>query len=111
MRDEGQILDRALTLHNKGDIGGAAKLYQRIIKANPNNHQALHFLGVAEAAVGNIDSAKQLMKRSLESKPVNVQFIENYAAVLHRAGEHDELVRLCRHGLQFAPTSLGLLHG
>ncbi|OAF15851.1 hypothetical protein AYJ54_39205 [Bradyrhizobium centrolobii] len=110
MRKEGQILDRALSLHDKGDIAGAAKLYRRIIAANPNNHAALHFLGVAEATGGNIARAKSLMKRSLESKPVNLQFIENYAAILHRAGEHDELIRLCQHGLQFAPSSLGLLH-
>ncbi|MFB9263570.1 tetratricopeptide repeat protein [Bradyrhizobium erythrophlei] len=111
MRDEGKILDRALSLHNKGDIAAAAKLYRRIVNANPDNLQALHFLGVAEAAAGNIDRAKLLMKRSLEAKPMNVQFIENYAAVLQRAREHEELVRLCQHGLQFAPTSLGLLHG
>lgn len=104
-------MDRALSLHHKGDIAAAAKLYRRIIDANPNNLHAVHFLGVAEAAAGNIDRAKLLMTRSLQSKPVNVEFIENYAAVLHRAGEHDELVRLCQHGLQFAPTSLGLLHG
>lgn len=104
-------MDRALSLHDKGDIAAAAKLYRRIIDANPNNLHAVHFLGVAEAAAGNIDRAKLLMTRSLQSKPVNVEFIENYAAVLHRAGEHDELVQLCQHGLQFAPTSLGLLHG
>jgi predicted O-linked N-acetylglucosamine transferase (SPINDLY family) len=110
MRDEAQILDRALSLHNKGDITGAAKLYQRIIKTNPNNLHAVHFLGVAEAASGNLARAKLLMRRSLETKPVNVNFIENYAAVLHRAGEHDELVLLCQHGLQFSPDSLALLH-
>lgn len=104
-------MDQALSLHNKGDITAAAKLYQRIIDANPNNLHAMHFLGVAEAATGNIDRAKSLMTRSLQTKPVNVEFIENYAAVLHRAGEHDELIRLCRHGMQFAPASLGLLHG
>lgn len=111
MRDEGKILDRALSLHNRGDITAAAKLYRRIISSNPNNLQALHFLGVAEAAAGNIDHARLLMKRSLEAMPVNVQFVENYAAVLQRAREHEELVQLCQHGLQFAPTSLGLLHG
>jgi predicted O-linked N-acetylglucosamine transferase (SPINDLY family) len=110
MRDEAQILDRALSLHNKGDITGAAKLYQRIIKTNPSNLHAVHFLGVAEAASGNIARAKLLMKRSLDAKPVNPDFIENYAAVLHRAGEHDELVQLCQQGLQLSPDSLGLLH-
>jgi predicted O-linked N-acetylglucosamine transferase (SPINDLY family) len=110
MRNEGQILERALSLHDKGDIAGAAKLYRRIIDANPHHHAALHFLGVAEAAAGNFARARSLMKRSLEARPVNVQFFENYAAVLHRTGEHDELVRLCQHGLQLAPNSLELLH-
>ncbi|RXT36454.1 tetratricopeptide repeat protein [Bradyrhizobium betae] len=110
MRDDGQILDRALSLHNKGDIAGAAKLYRRVIKANPGHLQALHFLGVAEAAAGNIDSARSLMRRSLQSSTVNVQFIENYAAILHRAGEHEELIGLCQRGLQSAPTSVILLH-
>lgn len=110
MRNDGQILDRALSLHNKGDIAGAAKLYRRVIKANPGHLQALHFLGVAEAAAGNIDSAKSLMRRSLQSSAVNVQFIENYAAILHRAGAHEELIGLCQQGLQFAPTSVILLH-
>ena len=50
------------------------------------------------------------MDRSLQSNPVNLQFVENYAAVLQRAGEHDALIRLCQHGLQFAPTSAVLLH-
>ena len=110
MRDERQTLDRALSLHNKGDIAAAAKLYRRIINANPNNLHALHLLGVAEAAAGNIDRAKSLMDRSLRSNPVNLQFIENYAAILHRAGERDAAIKLCQRGLQFAPTSAVLLH-
>lgn len=110
MLDERHTLDRALSLHNNGDIAAAAELYQRIISANPRNLHALHFLGVAEAAAGNLDRAKALMKRSLASKKLNVQFVENYASVLHRAGDHEELSRLCQAGLQFAPNSLGLLH-
>ena len=50
----------------EGDIAAAAKLYRRIIDANPSNLHAVHFLGVAEAAAGNIDRAKLLMTRSLQ---------------------------------------------
>ncbi len=110
MRNEQQTLDRALSLHNKGDLAAAAKLYRRIIDQNPNNLDALHFLGVTEAAAGNIGRAKSLMDRSLRSTPMNLQFVENYAAILHRAGEHDAAIRLCQQGLQSAPASAVLLH-
>ncbi|MGH2198990.1 tetratricopeptide repeat protein, partial [Enterococcus faecalis] len=71
MRDEAQILDRALSLHDKGDIAGAARLYQRIIRTNPNNLHALHFLGLTEAESGNMARAKLLMQRSVEASPAN----------------------------------------
>lgn len=110
MRNEAQLLDQATSLHNKGDIAGAAKLYERIIRKNPRNLHALHFLGVAEAASGNLIRAKLLMKQSLGAALANVDFVENYASVLHRAGEHDELVQLCQQALPIAPASLALLH-
>lgn len=110
MRDERQTLDRAISLHNKGNAAAAAKLYRRIITANPGNLDALHFLGVAEAAAGNIDRARSLLDRSLQSDRINLQFIENYAAILHRASDHEGLIKLCQSGLQFAPTSAVLLH-
>jgi protein O-GlcNAc transferase len=110
MRDERQTLERAFSLHHKGDVVGAARLYRRIINTNPNNLHALHFLGVAEAAAGNIDRAKSLMERSLQSNPVNVEFIENYASVLHRAGEYEAAIKLCQDGLKIAGTNLALLH-
>lgn len=109
MRNEQQTLDRAISLHNKGDIAAAAKLYRRIIHTSPHNLEAVHLLGVAEAASGNIDLAKSLMDRSLNSTPVNLQFLENYAAVMHRAGEHEAAIELSRRGLQLAPTSAVLL--
>jgi protein O-GlcNAc transferase len=109
MHDERQILERALALHNKGDAAAAAKLYRRIIEMNPGNVHALHFLGVVEAAAGNIDRARSLMARSLQSGAVNIQFIENYVAVLHRAADHEATIELCRRGLQLAPASATLL--
>lgn len=110
MRKEQEVLDRALSLHHQGKIADAARLYRRIINTNPNNFRALHFLGIAEAATGNIDRAKSLIDRSLQSSPVNPEFVENYAAVLHRAGEYDALIRLHDHFKTIAPTSLGLRH-
>ncbi len=109
MRNEQQTLEQALSLHHKGDIPAAARLYRRIIDKNPNHVHALHYLGVAEATAGNIGRAKSLIDRSLRSGPDNLEFLENYAAILHRAGEHDELIKLCQRGLKVAPSSAVLL--
>jgi predicted O-linked N-acetylglucosamine transferase (SPINDLY family) len=110
MRDEQRILDRALSLHHEGKVADAARLYRRIINVNPHNLHAVHFLGVAEAAAGNIDRAKALIDRSLQSNPVNLEFLENYAAVLHRAREHDAIIALCERFGPIAPESVALLH-
>ena len=109
MRNEQQTLEQALSLHHKGDIPAAARLYRRIIDKNPNHVHALHYLGVAEATAGNIGRAKSLLDRSLRSGPDNLEFLENYAAILHRAGEHEELIKLCQRGLKVAPSSAVLL--
>ena len=83
-----QRLQTAFSLHQKGNLSEAAKLYRALIKTNPNNFGALHFLGVIEAATGNIDQAKLLMARSMSIQPPNVQFMENYAAILLLAGDY-----------------------
>src|SRR5215469_16478189 len=81
-----------------------------IIDANPNNVQALHFLGVAEAAAGNIVRAKSLIDHSLQSNPVKLDFVENYAAVLCRAREYGAVIELCDRFLPVAPVNVALMH-
>ena len=103
-------LQTAYALHQKGDLREAAKLYRELVKRNPNNFHALHFLGLVEAGAGNIEQAKPLMARSLFIQPPNVQFVENYATLLYRAGDYDAALEICRKGLQLANSSASLLY-
>ena len=105
-----QRLQKAFFLHQKGDLNEAAKLYRALIKTNPNNFHALHFLGVIEAAVGNIDQAKRLMARSMSIQPPNVQFMENYATILILAGNSNSALKICQHGLQLNNANASLLY-
>jgi protein O-GlcNAc transferase len=109
MSNEQAVLDRALAFHDQGKLANAKRLYRRIIEMNPNNIQALHFLGVAEAAAGNIDRARSLIDRSLQSTPVNLNFVENYAMVLHRAREFGAVIDLCDRFLTIAAGNMTLL--
>ena len=108
--DDKQKLQTAYFLHQKGDLNGAANLYRQLIKKNPNNFDALHYFGVIEAAVGNIEQAKLLMSRSLSAQPPNVRFMENYATFLWQTGDYKSALNVCQQGLRLNNANTSLLY-
>jgi protein O-GlcNAc transferase len=108
--DDKQKLQTAFSLQQKGSLNEAAKLYRQLITRNPNNFYALHFLGVIEASVGNIEQAKILMARSLSIQPPNIQFVENYAAILFQIGDYETALQICQKALQLVHNNASLLY-
>ena len=107
--DDRKKLQTALSLHQAGDFGKAASIYQELIKSGNNSH-ALHYLGVIEAATGNFKQAKSLMARSLATQPLNIQFLENYASVLFQAGDYQSALDACQQGLELNGNAPSLLY-
>jgi protein O-GlcNAc transferase len=104
-----RALQRALALHQQGNIAEAARIYRQLIRKSPDNLHAFHYLGAIEAAAGNIEQAKSLMARSLSANPPNLMFIENYATLLCQAGDFKTTLQVCRQGLQIDQRSAVLL--
>jgi len=111
-RDEAQSRDLqlAFSLHRGGKFADAAKLYRKIIKRNPKEANALHSLGLIEAASGNRAEAAQLMARSLQVQAGNVQFIQNYATVLCQLGQFKTASDICLKGLEVDRANAYLLY-
>ncbi len=105
-----QKLQTAFSLHQSGNLDEAANIYRQLIKSDPNNFHALHFLGVIEAGAGNYEQAKTLMARSLSIQPPNIQFIENYAGILFQAADYKSALQLCKQGLQLNDNNVSLLY-
>lgn len=108
--DDFQDLQKAYSLHKKGSLGEAAKICRRLIAANPQNYQALHFLGAVEAASGNFESAKSLMALSLSIQPPNIEFLENYAALLFNSNDYKSALDACARGFRIQNKNLKLLY-
>jgi protein O-GlcNAc transferase len=108
--DDSRKLQRALLLHQRGDLKGAAKLYRQLITADPNNSYAFHYLGVLEVALGNTEQAKLFMARSLSKQPNNIKFIENYAAILFQSQDYHSALHVCQQGLTLKETNPSLLY-
>jgi protein O-GlcNAc transferase len=109
--DDQQVLQKALFLHQAGDLAEAAKLYRQIIiSQNPQNTYALHYLGVIEAALGNYEQAKAYMDQSLSTLPPNIQFVQNYATILAQMGDYTFALEISRRGLQVDRANQSLLY-
>jgi predicted O-linked N-acetylglucosamine transferase (SPINDLY family) len=85
-------------------------LYRELIRKNPNNFSALHFLGVVEASVGNIEKAETLMASSLAGQPTNIRFIENYVTILFQVGNYKAALQTCQRELQIDGANASLLY-
>src|SRR5262245_59316051 len=64
-------LREAWSLHQQGRLNDAERLYREVLKREPRNANALHFLGVLEAQRGQYELAAQLIDASLAINPGN----------------------------------------
>ena len=83
-------LQTAFSYHQAGNLTRAAELYQDVLKNDPRDIHALHYLGIVEASAGNLENAKSLIARSLSGQTPNISYLENYATILCQAGDSSE---------------------
>jgi predicted O-linked N-acetylglucosamine transferase (SPINDLY family) len=108
--NEHEKLKAAFQLHEMGRLKDAASLYQEILAANPNNLDALHFLGTIHASCGNLDEARRLIERSLCAHTPNISFLENYATILFQMGDCKTALEVCDRGRKINNKSINLLY-
>jgi tetratricopeptide (TPR) repeat protein len=82
-----QILERATSLHQAGDVAGAVREYQAFLKRNPDVADVRSNLGAAYVRLGRYESAIAEYKRALDlgnaSDPTAVRF--NLALAYYKA--------------------------
>jgi protein O-GlcNAc transferase len=66
-----------MTLHRQGRIADAAKIYQALLLANPNNVEALHLLGVVALQTGQAQRGVDLISRAVTLKPDHAEAQSN----------------------------------
>ncbi len=87
-----QSLNLAINHHTEGRLPEAEKLYKQILEIDPNQHVAMHLLGVIAHQVGNNDIAVVLISRALEINPLFDEAHNNLGIVLHSLGKIDEAI-------------------
>jgi tetratricopeptide (TPR) repeat protein len=104
-----QALQEALALHQQGRRREAEKLYTRILKAAPDNFDALHLLGLIKAESGQMGEAYRLMAAALKINPNVPDVLINFANVLHALKRDAEALDRLDEALVLRPGDIDAL--
>ena len=98
-----QSIAQALGLHQQGRLDEAEKIYARVLKAQRDNFDALHLLGVLNQQRGKTGEAYRLLTAALKLQPRSPDALSNLALVLHALKRSDEALAHIDKALALAP--------
>ncbi len=101
------LLDRAVTAHAAGDIGVAQDLYRSLLESSPDNHVALHLLGVSFIQQGRPINGIPLIERALLLKPDYADARFNLGCALQGLDRLDEAIAHYNAALAINPDHAG----
>lgn len=100
-----EALAYAVKLHQGRYLNAAEEIYQRILKADPNHPDALHYLGVVSHQLGKHPDSVALIRRAIELQPTYVDAYNNLGNVLLEQGMLAEAEQMYRKVIEMRPRS------
>jgi len=98
-----QAFQIAVQHHQAGRLAEAEALYRRILAAQPNHADALHFLGVIAHQIGRHDVAVEWLRKSIALNPDNPIAHSHLGEACRALGRIDEAIAHFRGALQVNP--------
>jgi tetratricopeptide (TPR) repeat protein len=106
----GQALQEAVTLQQQGRLREAEKIYTRVLKALPDQFDALNLLGTIKAQRGQAGEAYRLITAALKVNPRAPDAWVNLGIVLHALKRDQEALESFDKALQLKPGDADALH-
>ena len=103
MNEPQNLLDRALQLHQSGQVQAALELYNRVLPSQPGNAQLLYLAGTANLQVGQMEQGIECIRRSLAISPDNPAAHNNIGRALQVLGRGDEALASYDQALALRP--------
>lgn len=105
-RDESirKLMERAGACLRAGDQDGAARLCRRVLDQDPDQAEALGFLGILEGMAGRPEAALAYLRRASELRPGNPALINSLALACLKTGNLSEAERQLQGCLRRHPA-------
>jgi tetratricopeptide (TPR) repeat protein len=103
----GQALQEAVTLQQQGRLREAEKIYARVLKAAPDQFDALNLLGTVKLQRGQAGEAHRLISAALKVNPRVPDVWVNHGLVLHALKRDQEALESFDKALALKPDDAG----
>ena len=102
--DREHQLERALSLHEAGDLQGASEIYEQMLARNPRDADALHLTGLVAHQSGQHTRAIGLISRAIEERPAAPRFHFNLGNALAALGQSRAAAAEFRRATELDPS-------
>ncbi len=106
----GQSLHEAVALQRQGQLREAEKIYSRVLKAVPDNFDALNLLGTVKLQRGQVGEAQQLLSAAVKANPRAAGAWCNLGQALHALKRAPEALDCLDKARALAPDDLAILN-
>ncbi len=94
----------AIQNHKKKNFKVAEKLYNEILKENPNHFQSICFLGTLSIQTKNFEKAKQFLYKAIEIQPNNENVLNNLGTIFKELGELQKAINYFQKAIEIQPV-------
>jgi predicted TPR repeat methyltransferase len=100
---EGDRIQAAIAAHRAGRLEEAEKVYAETLAADPENADALHYLGILRHQQGRSYLALQLLSRAIQLRPQCADAVSNLGNIYLQLGASVEAIVAYQHALELQP--------
>jgi tetratricopeptide (TPR) repeat protein len=97
-----RLLKKGISLHSVNDLRGAKECYQQVLEAEPEQPEALYYMGVIDHAKGRTETAEKRITQSFKTRP-RAEVGYNLSRIATQNGKPDKAMRVLQNVLRIAP--------
>src|SRR5206468_6273691 len=99
------LFAQAKALHQSGKLAAAQEMYEKALQEDPEDPDALHFLGLLYFHRGKGAGGVEMMYRAIAARPDCSEFYCNLGLVLGQTERYEEALEVLDHAIELDPDS------
>jgi len=100
-------LSQGIAFHKIGKLEDAKKIYEAILKSNPNNFEVINLLGVVFLQLKKYDNAITLITRAIDINPDHPSLYNNLGATYKELGDYNSAIKNFKKTIELNPNYAG----